>query len=106
MSVDYSAKIVIAVPYKEIKELFDNSDSGSLDFYDWIEDNGLIQFPPYFDAHPFDCLCGVELEYTDDYGFKEIYLDTTKYLEDSLKAVLHTKFPDLNWKTYLTTIGW
>lgn len=108
MSVDYSAKIVVAVPYKDIYEKYYEDiylEVDFPDFYEWAENNDLRQFSPFCDAPPSESLYGRVLDETDDYGFTFIDLDQLNPLSKEICGSLRYKFTGLNWKTYLTTIG-
>lgn len=98
MSVEYSARLVVGLPYGELKEWFNFLD----DFWDYEEH--LDQVSPYFDADKEDCLYGVVVKKCNDYSYSEV--DEKSFPNDVQRA--HKKFKDVTGKEgklYLSAYG-
>lgn len=90
MGVEYSAKIVVGLPYDELenKELLD--------------DEVIRVFRPYYDADIDDCLVGLTYASTPDYGYEEFEYNPLKVVSllEAFKAITGQ-----DGEVFLTTIG-
>lgn len=96
MGVEYSARIIVGLPYGELEE-----------FLEGVEDpyeSGLYVCSPYYDADYQACLFGVLVQNCNDFDYTQI--DEFKWSENVHKA--HQEFTKLTGKKgilYLSTYG-
>jgi len=94
MGVDFSAKVILGLPYSEVKHIED---------IDQMLDYGEIDAAaPYYDAPREDWIVGVELGDSGNYSFSELNLGSAQI------SVARTKFISLTGKSgrlYLSLNG-
>lgn len=96
MGVEYSARILVGLPYGDVQDLVDSVK----DPYDC----GLEVVHPYFDADYEDCLFGVLVKNCGDFSYSQI--DEFTWTEKVHKA--HEEFTKKTGKKgilYLSTYG-
>lgn len=73
MGIEYRGVLCVGYDWDELEELMDYFPiNESLDYYEWIEENDLSSFSPYYDADKEDCIYGIEVVGSDDYSYFEV----------------------------------
>lgn len=87
MGIDYRGQLCVGYTYEEVQELMDKAGFEG-DYYDFIEQEGLSSFGPYFDADKEDCIYGHTAVQSYDYSFVEVDVDkvggVARHLKDGL----------------------
>lgn len=98
MGVDYSARILVGLPYDELEEYFESLE----DEYGWEGELSCVS--PYYDASWGSSLFGVEVKWCNDYHYSEIdeltLLPTIKSAHEMFEKITGKK-----GKLYLSTYG-
>lgn len=96
MGIEYSARILVGLPYEDVQEIIDSVE----DPYE----SGLEVIHPFFDADYQDCLFGVLVKSCGDFSYSQI--DEFTWTEKVHKA--HEEFTKKTGKKgilYLSTYG-
>lgn len=80
MGIDYSAAVIVGLPFEDIEEkildmIGENEEYQDMDFYDVVYELGLDRVSPYFDASNDACIYGFIIHSTHHYCYEEIKLD-------------------------------
>lgn len=102
MSTSYHAAIVYGLPYELANSLIDNLN-------DLIDEGEIDTFSPYYDAARTDCLIGVEIQRSPDYGYREVDVQNDESAQERIDTegkALEEIFGEENLKVYITTVGY
>lgn len=103
MGVDYRGQLCVGYTYEEVQELIEKVDfPGSV--YDFVEEEGLDSFGPYFDADEDDCIFGHSVTQSSDYSHREVDTDKIATLSQSLKDNLLSEY-GVEPKAYIMAQG-
>lgn len=103
MGVDYRGQLCVGYTYEEVQELIDKADfAGSV--YDFVEEEGLDSFGPYFDADEDDCIFGHSVTQSSDYSHRQVDTDKIATLAQSLKDNLLSEY-GIEPKAYIMAQG-
>src|ERR1051326_2932595 len=87
MGIDYRGQLCVGYTYEQVLNLLKSSDCEG-DLYDFLEQEALESFGPYFDASEEDCIYGYSVTQSSDYDCKEVDLDkiggVAKHLKDGM----------------------
>lgn len=95
MGIEYSAKLIVGLPYEEFSEFFGDDVAG--DCYE----KGLTYASPYYDASVDHWVIGVEVAQTDDFEWGYVDVDKHKKAHSSF-----TEITGLNGKLILSPHGY
>lgn len=96
MGIEYSAKLIVGLPYEEFGESFFSDDVAGD-----CEEKGLEYVSPYFDAPPRHWVIGVKVAKSGDFDWN--YVDVDKHKPAHLKF---TEVTGLTGKLILSTHGY
>lgn len=103
MGIEYRGQLCVGYTYEEVQELIDKSDfAGSV--YDFVEEEGLSSFGPYFDASEEDCIFGHSAVQSYDYSSVEVDLDKIGEIAQALKDNLLVEY-GVEPKAYIMAEG-
>lgn len=85
MGIEYSAKLIVGLPYDEFSDFFGDDVAGD------CEEKGLTYVSPYYDAPVKYWVIGVTVAETDDFDWN--FVDVNKH------KLAHTKFTEITGLT-------
>lgn len=81
MGIEYSAKLVVGLPYDEFSEFFSDDVAGD------CEEKGLEYVSPYYDAPSEHWVIGVKVAKTGDYDWTYVDVDQHKKAHDRFTEI-------------------
>lgn len=87
MGIDYRGQLCVGYTWAQLQELMEKAEFEG-DYYDFIEQEGLDSFSPYFDGDKEDCIYGYSAVRSYDYSYVEVDVDkiggVARHLKDGL----------------------